>query len=184
MCTVAACHEGVMHDNFWHDVCTVSLTEVTWGGDRWVQHHLSPGPVLSLWRTGPITGSTGCWSPAPPVGLLSGCLTHSCSLRRGGARALTPTPPSVTCASRVRLFPRYVRRVFCPPLHWLPELTEDKQAQHSREERTGAGGGCIVGTGPVSRFEPADGRRGLPPLSCHQWSPNLPSATLLWLLPL
>ncbi|CAB1451008.1 unnamed protein product, partial [Pleuronectes platessa] len=82
---------------------------------------------------------------APPVRLVSGCLTHSCSLRRGGARALTPTPPSVTCASRVLLFPRYVRRVFCPPLHWLPELTEDKQAQHSREERTGLGGAALKG---------------------------------------
>ncbi|CAK6968221.1 unnamed protein product%2C partial [Scomber scombrus] len=46
-----------------------------------------------------------------------------CSLR-GGARALTPTPPSVTSASRVRLFPRYVRpritvNFFNPALHTL-----------------------------------------------------------------
>lgn len=39
-------------------------------------------------------------------------------LSSGGARALTPTPPSVTSASRVRLFPQYVRRIF-PPLRCL-----------------------------------------------------------------
>lgn len=76
--------------------------------DRCVTSHVT-GKLRGLVARKSLTTSLLlCW-----VNAGAGCLTHSCSLH-GGARALTPTPPSVTSASRVRLFPRYVRRVFLP----------------------------------------------------------------------
>ncbi|MEQ2254776.1 hypothetical protein ILYODFUR_007072 [Ilyodon furcidens] len=46
-----------------------------------------------------------------------------------GARALTPTQPSVTSASRVRLFPRYVRRIFLPSAVCFNTETEQSRAE-------------------------------------------------------
>lgn len=68
-----------------------------------------------------------------------GCLTHCCSVH-GGARALTPTPPSVTCASRVRLFPRYVVSSSPPPPTVTLRDTRNKQAQKGGrcEDRSGS----------------------------------------------
>lgn len=67
-------------------------------------------------------------------------LTHFFCLRSDGARALTPTPPSVTSASRVRLFPQYVRRIFPPlrcPLHWEPLEINNRKKGGFRQKRSG-----------------------------------------------
>ncbi|RVE70656.1 hypothetical protein OJAV_G00066640 [Oryzias javanicus] len=58
---------------------------------------VQPGTPLKSWLSGVAAGR--------------GCLSHFCSADGG---ALTPTPPSVTSASRVRLFPSYVGRIFLP----------------------------------------------------------------------
>lgn len=82
-------------------------------------------------------------------------LTHFFCLRSDGARALTPTPPSVTSASRVRLFPQYVRRIFPPlrwPLHWEP-----LEINNRKNER----GALRAKAVRLSALEAADGlRRG------------------------
>lgn len=81
-------------------------------------------------------------------------LTHFFCLRSDGARALTPTPPSVTSASRVRLFPQYVRRIFPPlrwPLHWEP-----LEINNRKNER----GALRAKAVRLSALEAADGLRG------------------------
>lgn len=86
----------------------------------------------------------------------------------GGARALTPTPPSVTSVSRVCLFPRYVRRIF-PPLHTACFLraTRNKQAQKK--------GGFYREQSCSGVYQPWMDRGGFYLQVNHQWSPNLPS---------
>lgn len=92
----------------WLFLDTVPLREVTWEGDRCER----PSCLIL-----PGTGNAGVHPGTPLKPGLSGvaagrgCLSHFCSADGG---ALTPTPPSVTSASRVRLFPSYVGRIFLP----------------------------------------------------------------------
>ncbi len=112
--------------------------------------------------------------PRPPlqrwVKVRTGCLTHFCSL----------------CAAELELSRQLhrqwrLRHVSVSSLGTsvvfsslrLPALT----VRATRNKQ--AWKGLVVGTGlaPVSRLSPADGQMGLTPISCHQWSPNLPSVS-------
>lgn len=75
--------------------------------------------------------------------------------RHGGARALTPTPPSVTSASRVCLFPRYVRRIF---LSFFTVCLITGAARHKPEATSGAAERQQPGSGVTFISGRADGR--------------------------